>query len=87
MPIPFLAKVHEYSPTSILTSRSSSADAFPQYEVAKQMNHSIHYGISIVPGYSSATVPDFHGLPRTRRRLQKSLIDYSKTEGMSRFEL
>jgi len=27
------------------------------------MNLAIHGDISIVPGYSSATVPDFHGLP------------------------
>jgi len=30
--------------------------------------------ISIVPGYSSATVPDFHGLPCAWRRLQKSVL-------------
>jgi len=59
---------------SILTSRSSVADAFPQIEVAI---------ISIVPGYSSATVLEFHELPCAKNELEKSLLGYPEKERLS----
>ncbi len=39
--------------------------------------------IYIVPGYSSATVPDFHELPCAKIYLQKSLLGYSEMKRLS----